>query len=136
MSRKSEMGKIKIAAFLLLLLLIFSGCSGGFSNSVTLAREYNTPFSLSMSYMKFNGSKRGEFIHVPEGGTVEIRTAVVTEGGSLSIIVSRENEKGEVVYRADDIQTSEFTITISGKGDYFIWFEAKDHKGAYSLQWH
>ncbi|MBP1919279.1 hypothetical protein [Youngiibacter multivorans] len=136
MSRKSEMGKIKPAVLLILLLVIVSGCSGGFSNSVTLAREYNTPNSLSMSYMKFNGSKMGEYIHIPDDGTVEIRTAVVTEGGSLSIIVSRDNEKGEVVYRANDIQTSEFTITISGKGEYMIWFEAKDHKGAYSLQWH
>ena len=136
MSRKSETGKIKLAALLLLLLFIVSGCSGGFSNSVTLAREYNTPSSLSMSYMKFNGSKMGEFLHVPEGKTVEIRTAVVTEGGELSIIISRDNKSGEVVYRADNIKTSEFTITISGKGDYIIWFEAKDHKGAYSLQWH
>ncbi|MBW8382049.1 MAG: hypothetical protein K0M69_05955, partial [Youngiibacter sp.] len=70
------------------------------------------------------------------GKTVEIRTAVVTEGGELSIIISRDNKNGEVIYRADNIKTSEFTITLSGKGEYMIWFEAKDHKGGYNLSWH
>lgn len=135
MKGKFEIGKGRLIAMLLLLISIFTACSGGFSNSITLSREFNTPSSLSMSYMKFNGSKMGEFVHVPEGKTVEIRTSVVTEGGELAIVISRDNKSGEVVYRADNIQTSEFIITISGKGEYLIWFEAKDHKGGYSLSW-
>lgn len=129
-------GNVRLAAALLFMIAVVSGCSGGFSSSVTVSREFNTPSSLSMSYMKFNGSKMGEYINIPEGGTVEIRTVVITEGGELSIIVSRDKKEGEVVYRADNIQTSEFTITISGKGQYLIWFEAKDHKGEYHLNWH
>ncbi|ETA78952.1 hypothetical protein [Youngiibacter fragilis] len=134
--RRKNSGKLIITAALMLMLAIINGCSGGFSNSVTVSREFNTPYSLSMSYMKFNGSKMGEYINIPEGGTVEIRTVVITEGGELSIIVSREKKEGEVVYRADNIKTSEFTITISGKGQYLIWFEAKDHRGEYHLDWH
>lgn len=134
--KRKNRRRLPLAAALLLMVAIVTGCSGGFSNSVTVSREFNTPYSLSMSYIKFNCSKMGEYINIPEGGTVEIRTAVITEGGELSIIVSRDKKEGEVVYRADNIKTSEFTITISGKGQYLIWFEAKDHRGEYHLDWH
>lgn len=126
-------GKALVAALLAMTILL-AGCGGGSSYSLTNPiGEVSEPGLLAVNYSNFDGLRFGEFFPVAEGETLVFHVNVLTESGSLSIFVTPEDNEDLIVYRADDIATSEFTFTLTEPGQYKLWLQAENHKGGYTI---
>ena len=126
-------GKALVAALLAMTILL-AGCGGGSSYSLTNPiGEVSGPGLLAVNYSNFDGLRFGEFFPVAEGETLVFHVSVLTESGSLSIFVTPEDNEDLIVYRADDIATSEFTFTLTEPGQYKLWLQAENHKGGYTI---
>ena len=126
-------GKALVAALLAMTILL-AGCGGGSSYSLTNPiGEISGPGLLAVNYSNFDGLRFGDFFPVAQGETLVFHVNVITESGSLSIFVTPEDNEDMIVYRADDIATSEFTFTLTDPGQYKLWLQAENHKGGYSI---
>lgn len=126
---------MKKLILLLSFLIILTGCTSGGGYQVTNAiGETSTPGMLAMTYDNFNGTKFGDFYPVAPGETVEFLVNVETLDGSLTIYVTPESDENMIVYKAEDIQTSEFSFIIDDPGEYALYLSADDHKGGYVIQ--
>lgn len=141
MQVEKELGSIRKEVMMkkywlwVLLVFLLTGCSSQSSYTVTKpVGEVKLPEVLGMSYDTFNGTKFGDFYPVAEGESVEFQVTVETRGGSLSIYLRPEENKETIVYKAENIQTSEFSFTIDKPGMYGLYLEGKDHQGGYSIK--
>jgi hypothetical protein len=131
---KSGPASKALVAALLAMSILLAGCGGGSNYSLTNpVGEISEPGLLALNYSNFDGLRFGEYFPVAEGETLVFHVNVLTESGSLSIFVTPEDNEDLIVYRADDIATSEFTFTLTEPGQYKLWLEAKDHKGGYTI---
>jgi hypothetical protein len=80
----------------------------------------------------YSGTKERE-LTVEDGGTVTVTVKVTTKKGSLDAYIYKDEE--EYSYEGHDIQTSEFTVTLSDPGDYTIKVDSSRHKGSFSFSW-
>jgi nitrous oxide reductase accessory protein NosL len=123
-----------LVAALLAMTILLAGCGGGSSYSLTNPiGEVSEPGLLAVNYSDFDGLRFGEYFPVGEGEMIEFSVSVQTEGGSLSIFVTPEDNEDLIVYRAEDIATSDFTFVLDEPGQYKLWLEAEDHKGGYTI---
>ena len=123
-----------LVAALLAMTILLAGCGGGSSYSLTNPiGEISGPGLLAVNYSNFDGLRFGDFFPVAQGETLVFHVNVITESGSLSIFVTPEDNEDMIVYRADDIATSEFTFTLTDPGQYKLWLQAENHKGGYSI---
>lgn len=117
------------------LLLLLSGCSSGDGYHISKpVGEVSTPELLALSYDNFDGLKFGDFYPVAEGETVDFQVNVETRGGSLTIYLTPEDDKNVIIYKVENIPTSEFSFTIDEPGEYALYLEANDHQGGYSIK--
>lgn len=121
------MRKTMVAFFLFGLLLLSTACSGGYS----VQNPHTVPMmnGMGMRYSKFNG-KKSEIIIAP-WENAQLNVEVVTESGTLAIAVARDDDRDNPINRWDNIPTSQFTIPLPETGAYYVWVEAKDHKGSF-----
>lgn len=118
----------------LIFVLLLFGCSSDKSYSVTKpVGEVQLPELLAMSYDNFQGTKMGDFYPVAEGERVEFKVKVDTRSGSLSIYLRPEENRDTYIYKAENIQTSEFSFTIDTPGQYMLYLVGEDHQGGYAI---
>lgn len=123
------MKKLLTVLLIIAMAIGLSGCSKYISiGSVENSSEHK----MSASYLMYSGSKERE-ITVEDGETVTVTVKVTTKKGSLDAYIYKDEE--EYSYEGHDIQTSEFTVTLSDPGDYTIKVDANRHKGSFSFSW-
>ena len=120
------------ALLLAALLLTATGCEFS-SSSKFMCVEKSNSTSWSMSYSRFTGTER-KTIRIAEPGTV-VTVTVETQAGTLDIKVTAADNRDELVYDAQDLQTGVYTFVVAGAGKYNVTVQANDHKGSYALNW-
>lgn len=123
---------MKKTALILLVLAMMAGLTGCISNLSIGSVENDSEHKMSASYMLYSGTKERE-LTVEDGETVVVTVDVKTDKGSLDAYIYNEDE--EYSYEGHDIQTSEFTVTLTEPGDYTVKVEADKHKGSFSFSW-
>jgi major membrane immunogen (membrane-anchored lipoprotein) len=123
------MKKLFTVLLILAMAIGLSGCSKYISIGSV---ENNSEHKMSASYMLYSGTKETE-LTVDDGETVTVTVKVNTKKGSLDAYIY--NEDDEYSYEGHDIQTSDFTVTLSEPGDYTIKVDASRHKGSFSFSW-
>ena len=127
--------RVLIAGILICILTFMAGCGGNGGYTVTNpVGEISTPNLLALTYTNFDGVRFGEFFPVGENEVLEFHVWVTTEEGSLSIFVTPEGDDENIVYQARDLQTSDFTFTLSDPGQYKLWLEGDHHRGGYTIE--
>lgn len=116
---------------MLILLFSLAGCSKSFSFELG-AFENNTSTQMSMSYKKFEGVKEKK-ITVKEGEPLVVTVDIETKDGALDAYIY--NEDLEYSYEGKDIQTTNFTVTLTEPGKYTIKVKGDMHEGSYSFSW-
>lgn len=87
------------------------------------------------SYARFNGDKNYTFTVKEEVLPLVVNVHITTEEGVLSVSVHEKDNPENRPYEGNDLQTSDFTVTINESGKYVISLYADDHKGGYSFTW-
>ncbi len=120
---------------LAVLLLTLCGCEGALVNSgvTMMSVSTQTDESFRMSYMKFDGMKQYR-MRTKQDNTV-VRVDVESKGGTLSMRVTAAGNRDELVFQADDLESSSFTFTVPEKGSYTVTMTADEHEGSYALDW-
>lgn len=115
------------------LLVLATACSGGSSYSVMNPRTFPLMDGMAMRYSKMNG-KKAETIFAVRGTRPVLDVEVETVSGSIAIVVAKNNARDVVIDRYDNVQTSQFAITLPEPGEYYVWVEAKDHQGSFWIE--
>lgn len=120
--------------FVLLILscvMLFSSCGkSSYMTYKSFGNQTNT--SWDMSYEKFNGSK-AKTVTLKEGQKCDFLINIVSDAGELDFSIV--DDQGISYYTGSDIPTSNFTISVDKGGKYEMKFEAKKHKGSFSVSW-
>lgn len=126
---------MKKILLLFTILLFLSGCSsgGGYHLSKPVG-EISEPEILALSYDNFDGVKFGDYYPVAAGETLNFQVNVETKSGSLTIYLTPVDDQDTVVYKAENIQTSQFSFTIDEPGEYALYLDANEHQGGYSIK--
>lgn len=125
------MKKCLINILIIFIVLLFGGCTHGSSFTIG-SLENNTTTSMYMKHIKFSGNKNTEF-NINEGEYAEITVDITTESGKIDLYI--RDDKDNIAYEGNKLQTGKFTVTIKDSGKYKIRIEAKDHKGSYLVKW-
>lgn len=122
------MKKIIMLFLVLSIMLGLVGCSSirvGFVENVTSGK-------MTASYMSFTGTKECS-VNVKEGEPIDIKADIETKKGIIDVYIYKDKDNYE--YEGHDLETSNFTVTLSDPGDYTIKVVTKKHKGSYTFQW-
>ena len=123
------MKKPALAALLLLLALLFSGCIGSTGHYITTMCVSNqSDDAFSMRYDSFDGQKTYSF-RAKENASLTVEFE--TRSGTLSCSVT--DGAGKEYYKNDDVQTENLTIPLGEKGKYKVSLFAKEHEGGFSF---
>lgn len=126
---------IKKFLFLPLLCLIAISCAACSGNVFVGCVSNSTATKKEASYARFNGDKNYTLTVKEEVLPLVVNVHITTEEGVLSVSVHKKDNPENRPYEGNDLQTSDFTVTISESGKYVISLHADDHKGGYSFTW-
>lgn len=87
---------------------------------------------MAMSYSKFNG-KKADILFAPWDNAL-LSVDVRTESGTLAVVIAKDNDRDNPISRWDNLPTTQLTFPLPGSGPYYVWLEAKDHKGSYRIE--
>ena len=125
------MRKSIIACLLCLVCLTFCSCgntSGKFVAKKCVSNQTNSGFS--MQYESLDGYKTYEY-NLKKDDFVSIE--VVTQSGSLDVLVTGDDGTTYVDKRALGDDKYEFSASTAGK--YVFRFTAKKHSGSFNVSW-
>jgi len=115
----------------IIISIICAGCTTG-SGSALLMNENNSGNRMSASYERFSGYKKTT-IELKSGETKDVSVNITSEKGEISLKITHED--GTVAYQGDDMETSDFVVTLDKEGKYTVRIDAKKHNGSYDINW-
>ena len=127
--KKGRHMKKVLLPFLLVIILLFTGCSTSFQIG---AIESNSSNEFHASYYDLSGSKVKK-VTVKEGKPLDISMDIVTKKGTLDVLIYKD--KNDNQYEGHALATTTSTVTLSDPGTYTIKVIAKKHRGSYTFKW-
>ncbi len=112
-------------------IAVFSGCTVG-SGTALMMQETNTASRMSAEYKKFSGYKKTT-VKLSQDEEKEVSVSIVTEKGKIDLEIVHED--GEVAYEGNDLETTDFTVTLNKSGKYTVRVDTKKHVGSYDINW-
>lgn len=119
--------KVKIYGLLVIILVMFTGCSGG-SYRITVGDIGVSHQKMSGKYSSFTGHYF-KTIKIRSGETLAVHFSSVTKKGTLTASVI--NSEGRKI---KSIETDD-TVQIDKPGKYKLQVNGKKHKGHFTLSW-
>ena len=118
---------LKISATLVLIMIIFCGCS--YNSGIAIGKvESSTRTRIKQSHLLLNGTE----VRTLSAGKEEqkMEAIIVTEEGEIDITVT--DRKGEEIIFLDNAETGTYEFTAEGK--IKITIKAKDHHGSFEIK--
>lgn len=126
------MKRFTLAAMIVFVILLVSGCSSVGSYSFIKSHENSDDNYWNVSYEKFNGYKQREITLAGEGEhtfTIEIET----NSGALSLSI--KDAEGTSFYNGNEMPSSSFLVIVDKEGKYVIRLDADNHAGSFDIKW-
>ncbi len=118
----------RLVLLFLVLCLLCTACA----SSQVLTSEH-TATEFSMAYERYTATE-STTISVNDGATVTLTGSLVTQSGSVSVVIS--NADGETVHSSENTGESfTFHVILSGPNTYTITVDCQKHTGSFSFTW-
>ncbi len=119
---------VKMAAVLIVLIIMLSGC-GEFS---IMSSEINKNDAMKKQYLNSNENESRN-IYVAEGETCIVTFDIVSNSGTINLSIEKGGDNS--YYNGTDVPTSQFDATLDEPGEYTLNIHTDNHSGSFDISW-